>query len=82
MLRGKILKGKDLKMLIKVQKKEIKWIFKKLIFVGIGVLVFYIVILVYVIFFEVFLGLIIVMIVVFVLFFGGYFFLYFLIRNF
>lgn len=82
MLRDKILKGIDEKMLIKGLKKDIEWIFKKLIFVGIGVLIFYIVILVYVIFFGVFLGLIIVMIVVFVVFFGGYFFLYFLIRNF
>ncbi|ABG52032.1 MAG: hypothetical protein O4861_20215 [Trichodesmium sp. St16_bin4-tuft] len=81
MPRGKILKGKDLKMLTKVQKKEIKWTPKKLTLAGIGVLVPYTAILVYVISSEAPLGSIIVMIAVPVLFFGGYSLLYSLTRN-
>ena len=81
MPRDRILKGKDLKMLTKVQKKEIKWTPKKLTLAGIGVLVPYTAILVYVISFEVPLGLIIVMMAVPVVFFGGYSLLYSLTRN-
>lgn len=81
MPRGKILKGKDLKMLTKVQKKDIKWTPKKLTLAGIGVLVPYTAILVYVISSEAPLGSIIVMIAVPVLFFGGYSLLYSLTRN-
>ncbi|MDE5068017.1 MAG: hypothetical protein O4752_02255 [Trichodesmium sp. St4_bin8_1] len=81
MPRGKILKGKDLKMLTKVQKKEIKWTPKKLTLAGIGVLVPYTAILVYVISSEAPLGSIIVMIAIPVLFFGGYSLLYSLTRN-
>ena len=81
MPRDRILKGKDLKMLTKVQKKEIKWTPKKLTLAGIGVLVPYTAILVYVISSEAPLGSIIVMIAVPVIFFGGYSFLYSLTRN-
>lgn len=81
MPRDRILKGKDLKMLTKVQKKEIKWTPKKLTLAGIGVLVPYTAILVYVISSEAPLGSIIVMIAVPVLFFGGYSLLYSLTRN-
>ena len=81
MPRDRILKGKDLKMLTKVQKKEIKWTPKKLTLAGIGVLIPYTAILVYVISSGVPLGLIIVMIAVPVVFFGGYSFLYSLTRN-
>ncbi|MCH2049649.1 MAG: hypothetical protein MK289_14495 [Trichodesmium sp. ALOHA_ZT_67] len=81
MPRDRILKGKDLKMLTKVQKKEIKWTPKKLTLAGIGVLVPYTAILVYVISSEAPLGSIIVMIAIPVLFFGGYSLLYSLTRN-
>lgn len=81
MPKNRILKGKDLKMLTKVQKKEIKWTPKKLTLAGIGVLVPYTAILVYVISSEAPLGSIIVMIAVPVLFFGGYSLLYSLTRN-
>ena len=77
----KILKGKDVKMLTKVQKKDIEWTPKKLTLAGIGVLIPYTAILVYVISSGVPLGLIIVMIAVPVIFFGGYSFLYSLTRN-
>ena len=81
MPRGEILKGKDEKMLTKVQKKDIEWTPKKLTLAGIGVLIPYTAILVYVISSGVPLGLIIVMIAVPVVFFGGYSFLYSLTRN-
>ncbi|MDE5093473.1 MAG: hypothetical protein O4804_04255 [Trichodesmium sp. St11_bin5] len=81
MPKNRILKGKDLKMLTKVQKKEIKWTPKKLTLAGIGVLVPYTAILVYVISSEAPLGSIIVMIAIPVLFFGGYSLLYSLTRN-
>ena len=81
MPRGEILKGKDVKMLTKVQKKDIEWTPKKLTLAGIGVLIPYTAILVYVISSGVPLGLIIVMIAVPVVFFGGYSFLYSLTRN-
>ena len=81
MPRGEILKGKDVKMLTKVQKKDIEWTPKKLTLAGIGVLIPYTAILVYVISSGVPLGLIIVMIAVPVIFFGGYSFLYSLTRN-
>ena len=81
MPRDRILIGKDLKMLTKVQKKEIKWTPKKLTLAGIGVLVPYTAILVYVISSEAPLGSIIVMIAIPVLFFGGYSLLYSLTRN-
>ena len=81
MPKDKILKGKDVKMLTKVQKKDIEWTPKKLTLAGIGVLIPYTAILVYVISSGVPLGLIIVMIAVPVLFFGGYSLLYSLTRN-
>ncbi len=81
MPRDRILKGKDLKMLTKTQKKEIKWTRKKLTLAGIGLLIPYTAILVYVISFGVPLGMIIVMIAVPVVFFGGYSLLYSLTRN-
>ena len=81
MPRDRILKGKDLKMLTKVQTKDIKWTPRKLTFVGIGILIPYTAILVYVISSGVPLGLIIVMIAVPVVFFGGYSLLYSLTRN-
>ena len=81
MPKDKILKGKDVKMLTKGLKKDIKWTPKKLTLAGIGVLIPYTAILVYVISSGVPLGLIIVMIAVPVVFFGGYSFLYSLTRN-
>ena len=81
MPKDKDLKGKDVKMLTKVQKKDIEWTPKKLTLAGIGVLIPYTAILVYVISSGVPLGLIIVMIAVPVVFFGGYSFLYSLTRN-
>ena len=81
MPKDKILKGKDVKMLTKVQKKDIEWTPKKLTLAGIGVLIPYTAILVYVISSGVPLSLIIVMIAVPVVFFGGYSFLYSLTRN-
>ncbi|MEB3341850.1 hypothetical protein [Okeania sp.] len=81
MPRGKLLKGKDLKMLTKIQKKQIKWTPKKLTLVGMGILAFYAAVLVYIISFEVPLGSIILMIAVPAVFFGGYSLLYSLTRN-
>ena len=81
MPRDRILKGKALKMLTEVQKKDIKWTPKKLTLAGIGLLVPYTAIFVYVISFGVPLGLIILMIAIPVVFFGGYSLLYSLTRN-
>ncbi|MGK7921730.1 MAG: hypothetical protein AB4080_17165 [Trichodesmium sp.] len=81
MPRDRILKGKDLKMLTKTQKKDIKWTPKKLTLFGIGLLIPYTAIFVYVISFGVPLGLILVMIAVPIVFFGGFSLLYFLTKN-
>ncbi len=79
--RGKILKGKDLKMLTQPIKQDIKWTPKRLTLAGVGLLIPYTAILVYIISFGVPLGLIIVMIAVPVVFFGGFSVLYLLTKN-